>query len=171
MNYEIKKASDKMFIENDSPIGKQKYPWDKLQLTESFTVNKSEVQLNSLLVLASTTGIKQGKRFRVISHDNHYEVGFVSWREEGPRTKKPKNNVGKVEQSEEEIEKPYVNPDFQYMEEWTKDLTGDSDLPSADKIEDSEVRQSYVNYLVKDKYKPREIANRIAMCLFLGWKK
>ena len=60
-------------------FGKEgKYPWKELKIGQSFAINdKASITLISLRSLAYKTGERIKVKFRVIEHENCYEVGRV----------------------------------------------------------------------------------------------
>lgn len=74
--YEIIESSEKLTkFEPRKP--KRNYPWEKLKCGQSFAIPKSEIKLETIRPIASKKGKQLGKKFKVVEHDNLYEVGRV----------------------------------------------------------------------------------------------
>lgn len=60
-------------------IREAKYPWKNITAGQSFSVNHSEIKLNSLRPLVSRMAKKFNKKFRVIDHGEEagYEVACI----------------------------------------------------------------------------------------------
>ena len=70
--YEIFDSSEQL---KNSGGKKSVYPWHTIPIGKSFTVHKKRITMGALRTLASKTSKRLGKKFRVIEHDNVYEVG------------------------------------------------------------------------------------------------
>lgn len=58
----------------------KKYPWDILQIGQSFAVDKNTVKKHSLVCMAGQIGLRKNKKFVVIDHGedtNSYEVARI----------------------------------------------------------------------------------------------
>jgi hypothetical protein len=72
--YPISSSSPKLF-----QVGrKYDYPFNSLQIGQSFPIKKDEVKLETLRSIVSKAGKKLEMKFRVISHDECYEVGRIA---------------------------------------------------------------------------------------------
>lgn len=52
-----------------------KYPWAALEVGQSFAVSKDGIKMTTLMALAARYGKRHGKRYRVVAHEDVYEVG------------------------------------------------------------------------------------------------
>lgn len=65
---------------NNNPINKSKYNfnWGEISFEQSLFLNKQEIKsIKVLRVLASQQGRKLGKVFKVVDHEDKYEVGLI----------------------------------------------------------------------------------------------
>lgn len=58
--------------------GKYNFPWDTIECGQSFAVPKDEIKLLTLRPMATAKGKKLNKKFRVVEHDDCYEVGRLA---------------------------------------------------------------------------------------------
>lgn len=60
-------------------VGLQKYPWNTVPAGKSFAVVRNDIKFNVLRSLASRTGKKLNRKFRVIDHKDNgpYEVAHL----------------------------------------------------------------------------------------------
>lgn len=73
---EIYQASEKAMQETRIRGRNSKYPWEQLEIGQSFTVKYEEMKKVTLVPLAFRTSKRLGKRFKVTDHPEHkvYEV-------------------------------------------------------------------------------------------------
>lgn len=70
-------------IYNSSPMMKKhkglKYdwPWRDLECGQSFDVPKTELKFTTLRAMASQKGSELQRKFRVLEHNDHYEIGRI----------------------------------------------------------------------------------------------
>lgn len=57
---------------------KRNYPFNSLQVGQSFPIKKDEIKLELLRSIVSKAGKKLEMKLRVISHDDCYEVGRIA---------------------------------------------------------------------------------------------
>lgn len=70
-------SSDKA-KEPKKPRGVQaKYPWERIEVGFSFTVQKSAITLKGLSSLAYKWGKRHNCKFNVVEHDEIYEVARI----------------------------------------------------------------------------------------------
>lgn len=72
--YEIFKSSEKL-AKPEIKKPKRDYPWDILEVGQSFAVNKEDMSLTIARPMCSIQGKLLNKRFRVIEHENVFEFG------------------------------------------------------------------------------------------------
>ena len=79
MVYEILPSSPKALQESSNNVGRPKYPWELLEVGQSFKVPHGNVKLGSLRSQASTVGKQLNKQFRVVDHSEAlcYEVALI----------------------------------------------------------------------------------------------
>lgn len=59
-------------------VGERKYPWDTVPAGKSFAVVRDDIKFSVLRSLASRTGKKLGRKFRVVDHGSGpYEVAHL----------------------------------------------------------------------------------------------
>lgn len=56
---------------------KRDWPWNKLECGQSFSVELSEIKPETLRPLCSLKGKELGRKFKMIMHEDVYEVGRV----------------------------------------------------------------------------------------------
>ena len=56
---------------------KYRFPWGKLEVGFSFAVNKTEIKRDSLKSLAYKWGKRNDRLFRVVEHEDVYEVARI----------------------------------------------------------------------------------------------
>lgn len=63
--------------------GEKKYPWSEVPVGKSFVVQRNDIKFEVLRSLASRTGKKLGKKFRVVDHGSGpYEVACLPMSEQ-----------------------------------------------------------------------------------------
>ena len=56
---------------------KRNFPWNDVECGQSFAVPKSEMKVMTLRSMASVKGKKLKKKFRVVEHEEAYEVARI----------------------------------------------------------------------------------------------
>lgn len=57
---------------------KRDFPWNKLECGQSFAVPKSEMKAQTLRPMCSAYGKKLHRKFKMIIHDDTYEVARIA---------------------------------------------------------------------------------------------
>lgn len=56
---------------------KHNFPWNELECGQSFRVPVSYMKKESLRAMCSMKGGELRKKFRLVAHDDHYEIGRI----------------------------------------------------------------------------------------------
>ena len=70
-------SSDKVKNDTDRRKARSRFPWGILEVGFSFAVPKTEIQWDSLKSLAYKYGKRNDKTFKVVEHDDVYEVARI----------------------------------------------------------------------------------------------
>jgi hypothetical protein len=74
---EIHASSPQAMLKKERKTFEPKYPWRVLTVGQSFSVQFDEMKEKTLINYAYRMGKKLKKRFRVLKHDNCYEVACI----------------------------------------------------------------------------------------------
>jgi len=74
--YQIFKSSERL-IKPEPKRPKHDFPWNTVECGESFAVPRDQIKLETLRPLCSAKGKELNKKFRMIVHENCYEVGRI----------------------------------------------------------------------------------------------
>lgn len=74
---EIFKSSDKL-MKTEVKKPKRDYPWDLLEVGQSFAISKEEITLSIARPMCSIQGKLKNKRFRAVEHETVIEIGRIS---------------------------------------------------------------------------------------------
>lgn len=69
--------SSPQLVSNCQIRDKHNFPWDKLECGQSFKVPKEYIKAETLRPMCSLKGKQMNKKFKMIVHDDCYEVGRV----------------------------------------------------------------------------------------------
>lgn len=73
---QIFKSSEKL-TQIPSKRDKRDWPWNKLECGQSFSIPLVEIKPETLRPLVSLKGKELGKKFKMVMHEEVYEVGRV----------------------------------------------------------------------------------------------
>lgn len=80
---EIFKSSDKL-MKTEPKKPKRDYPWDLLEVGQSFAIPKDEITMSIARPMCSIESKLKNKRFRAVEHETVIEIGRIegTWSKE-----------------------------------------------------------------------------------------
>ena len=73
---EIFKSSDKL-MKIEQKKSKRDYPWDLLEVGQSFAISKEEITMQIARPMCSIQSKLKNKRFRAVEHETVIEIGRI----------------------------------------------------------------------------------------------